>query len=138
MATQEVMVFDNLDPIEIKVTVGNKTYFLKEASGDAACKFDNARSATYEYNEGKLTKVHNPGDLEPLLVSLCLFDGDGNPVPEADIRKWPARIQSKLYDKAREISLIDVPITETELVGQITKLQKQLTVLRKKGDPLGN
>lgn len=116
--------FDDITPIEEKVYVGGVEYALRETSGDAAVKYDNARLNCYEYQDGKLTKVHDLADLEPLLVSLCLFDGGGKKVPEAVVRNWPARVQKALYIRAREISGMNEPPQTIEK--QIELLQRQL------------
>lgn len=117
--------FDNITPIEEKVHVGGVDYVLRETSGDAAVKYDNARLACYEYQDGKLVRVHDLANLEPMLVSLCLFMVDGvTPVSDATIRVWPARVQKALYTRAREISGMNEPVTSIEK--QIELLQKQL------------
>ena len=117
--------FDDITPIEEKVFIGGEEYLLRETSGDASVKYDNARLDRYEYQDGKLAKVKDLGDLEPLLVSLCLFMSDGKtPVSELTIRSWPARVQKSLYNRAREISgMNETPKTIKE---QIALLQKQL------------
>lgn len=112
------MSFD-LTPICIAVTVGNKKYALKEASGDAAVRYRNAQLGCTELGpDGKPKKIVGIGDTEPLLVSLCLFevtevDAEGNivktgaNVPVNTIRSWPARIQKALFEKIKEVSEID-------------------------------
>jgi hypothetical protein len=43
-------------------------------------------------------------NVEPLLVSLCLFRENGAPVLLATVRSWPARVVKSLFEKAKEIS----------------------------------
>lgn len=131
------MRFDDITPIEVEVFVGKEKYILRETSGAARVIYDNARLACYEYQEGKLVKVHDIASIEVLLVSLCLFMGDGvTPVPEVTIKVWPGRVYKALYEKAREISgMSDTP---ENLEEQIKLLQKQLSEYREKDDTLKN
>jgi len=100
--------FDDITPIEEKIHIGGGEYILREMSGDAAVKYDNARLNRYEYQDGKLTKIRDLADMEPLLVSLCLFMEDGKtPVSEATIRAWPCRVQKALHERAKQINDMD-------------------------------
>ena len=129
--------FDDITPIEVEVFVGKEKYILRETSGAARVIYDNARLACYEYQEGKLVKVHDMANIEVLLVSLCLFMSDGvTPVPEVTIKVWPGRVYKALYEKAREIS--GMSETPENLEEQIKLLQKQLSEYRDKDDTLKN
>jgi len=99
----EPMVFDDED-LAVPITIRGVEYVLKEATGGAACKFKNAQIACTELQDGKPVRVHNIANTEPFLVSLCLFDRDGNAVPEAVIRRWPSRVQKALFERAKSIS----------------------------------
>jgi hypothetical protein len=130
----EEFTFD-LTPIEIKVKVGERHYILREATGEAARTYRNQMTDCLTLGDsGKPRKVSGIASLEPLLVSLCLFDQAGNLVPESILIKWPARILRKLYDKAKLISLID---DEDETVESLTKerdkLDKKLKELADEG-----
>lgn len=129
--------FDDITPIEVEVFVGKEKYILRETSGAARVIYDNARLACYEYQEGKLVKVHDIANIEVLLVSLCLFMSDGvTPVPEVTIKMWPGRVYKALYEKAREIS--GMSETPENLEEQIKLLQKQLSEFKAKEDTLKN
>lgn len=129
--------FDDITPIEVEVFVGKEKYILRETSGAARVIYDNARLACYEYQEGKLVKVHDIANIEVLLVSLCLFMSDGvTPVPEVTIKVWPGRVYKALYEKAREIS--GMSETPENLEEQIKLLQKQLSEFKAKEDTLKN
>lgn len=105
--THESMDFDG-DLVEIPVRIEGQDYTLREASGDAACKYRNALiHGTVLGPNGKPQKLRNVADTEPLLVSLCLFDANGKNVPPERVRIWPSRIQAKLFNKAKEISDLD-------------------------------
>lgn len=116
--------FEDITPIEVPVHIQGTDYVLRETSGEAAVKYNDARLACNEYQEGKLVRVHGLADLEPLLVSLCLFTHDGVTVPKSVIINWPARVQKALYDKAREISGMNE--TPQSLRKQIEIMQRQL------------
>ena len=129
--SEESLNFD-LTPVTVPVCIGGKNYLLHEASGEAATIFNNARSDSYIYTDGKLSKVNHPADLEPLLVSLCLKDDAGNSVPKEVILKWPSRIQTKLFIKAKTISEMDISDDPKEIEQQIEKLQKILAEIKGK------
>lgn len=109
----------DLQPRQIEVQIGDKSYVLKEASEDAAAKYQNAlfRSTTLG-PDMKPVKVDGLADIEPLLVSLCLYDGEGNLVPLDVIRSWPARIVKKLYQWVRENSDLEGGEGEEERLGK--------------------
>jgi hypothetical protein len=99
-------------PVEVDVTIGGRPYVLQEASGDAACKYRNAlMNCTKLGPNGKAQSMHNAADVEPLLISMCLFrvnpekpDGQHPPVPLKIIRSWPNRIQKGLFNRIKAIS----------------------------------
>jgi len=136
----EELIFESLDCIELPVVVGNQKYILREANGDTAVKFQNARLAKHEYNEdGRLVRLKDTADLEPFLVSMCLFMEDGvTPVSEATIRSWPSHISSKLFDTGKKISHIDEVDDLETLEKQLVQLQNKVEQLRKKETPLKN
>lgn len=109
------MDFADLSLIEIPVTVGDKKYILREASEDSACKYRNAMLRCTKLGpEGKPASVHGIADVEPLLVSMCLFealpDGSGfkNSCTRVEtVRSWPSRIVKQLFEKTKEISDLD-------------------------------
>lgn len=109
--------FDNLVSAEIPVKVAGSSYTLKEASGKAAGTYRNACMAAITIGPtGKATAMKNLADVEPLLVSLCLFDENGRNVPLSTITAWPARIQKALFNKAKEISELEEVSDEKKLL----------------------
>ena len=125
------MITDDLTPQTEPVKLSGKDYSLREASGDAATKFANARLNCIKLGpDGKPQTVRGIADVEPLLVSLCLFDETGKNVPEATVRSWPARVQKVLFERAKEMSHLDDLETEAAIVAQITALQKRLEEMR--------
>lgn len=127
MNAEEVMIFDDITPTEIPVKIGDQQYTLKEATGEIQVKYQNAASAcTRLDSRGKFRGVEGIGDLEPLLVSLCLFNGDGKNVPIETIKGWRGSIQKKLFDKAKQISgMEDIATTRKEITEKIAELQER-------------
>lgn len=129
----EPLNFDDIALIEIPVKIGSKRYVLREATGDAACKYKNAQMACAKFNaDGKPAGVGNMADTEPLLVSLCLFEVDdqGQPlktsVPLQTVRGWPARIQKALFEKVQAISQLEIKETKETLTEKIDRMREQL------------
>ena len=101
----EAMDFSDLSLAEVPVQIGDKQYTLREATGDAACLYRNALLRCTKLGpQGKPETVQGMADVEPYLVSLCLFDENDKPVKASVIRKWPARIQASLFTRIKEIS----------------------------------
>src|SRR4051812_878860 len=99
VSVTSAMEFDSLEPIEVPVRLGSKSYVLREPSEDIACKYRNALlKATKLGSDGKPTSLEGLADIEPQLVSWCLFEvtnpgGDDQaklvkPVPVSVIRGW--------------------------------------------------
>jgi hypothetical protein len=125
--------FGSLQLIEVPITgPDRKKYMLREASGDAVAKFNNARARCVRFQNGGMSAVDGQGDLEPLLVSYCLFEvydtGEvaTKSVPVAMVRNWPERVIRRIYDKAREISEIDQDGSLEDLKKQRDKLNEQI------------
>lgn len=108
--------FSGLEPVYVSVKgPDGREYELREASGAAGKKYKNARTKGLHFAAGELSQLEGAGELEPLLVSLCLFDvtqgGAGGvsnaarPLTQPFVEKtFKARMIKKLYDKAYEIS----------------------------------
>jgi len=130
--------FDDLTPISIPVTYNKSQYTLREASGDAACRYRNAVMAcTVMSPEGNIIGVRDVASVEPLLVSLCLYDSQGANVPQEIIRTWPGRIVRQLFITARDISELSPEETEESLLKQQSEIAARLSILEK-GNPAKN
>jgi len=145
--------FDSMETIEVPVKFKGMDYVLREATSGAAKDFANARIARVKMSStGEATSYGSLGDLEPLLVSMCLFELNGKPVTVKFVESMPYRIQKTLYDKAKDISGMDdddplvvsldlalsredAPITKENLISWLTTLDgpqyKSLTKLAK-------
>lgn len=112
-----VLEFD-LSLKTVPVKLGDNEYELREASGEAAKKFSNARLARIKFSGGKADGLHDLGDLEPLLVSLCLFDlKTGKNIPQAVVETWPGRVVTALFNEAKKISgLEETNVTVSKLL----------------------
>jgi len=105
MADKNELDFGDLTLIEKPVVVAGKAYTLREATGDASCKYRNAvLKCTRIGPDGTATALDNLADVEPLLVSLCLVDDQGHHVHQSIIRSWPSRVVKKLFEVAKNIS----------------------------------
>lgn len=136
--------FGDLTPIELHVRIGGQPYLLREASGEAACKFENARLERTQFSaEGKVCGLKGMSDIEPLLVSLCLFqqqkllnDTLWRPVAEATIRTWPNRVVDRLFKKCKEISGLDAKEdTVASLVAERAEIDIKLAKLEGAPNP---
>lgn len=137
----EAIVFEekDLEPIVVPVTIGKKEYELREADEDTAVKYRNASISGVTWGQdGSATKMENIGDVEPLLVSLCLREvvkREGGtttyrPVTVQNLLKWKPKVVRKLFETAKEISNLNEEDTEEGLVKQIADLQQRLARLR--------
>lgn len=92
---------------EEQVKLDGKSYSLRQATGEAAETYRNAVLSATKLSNGKVSSVAGLASTESLLVSLCLFDSEGNAVHVKEIRKWPNPTVKALYDRAKEISDLD-------------------------------
>lgn len=134
--TSDFLDFQDLSsPIEVLVSnLFGKDYILREATGDVACKFQNKRTKCMKFGtDGKTASIDDIADVDPLLLSMCLFAPNVKnpgtfdvPVPITTIRSWPSRIVKKLVEKAKEISELE-DVEET-----VADLEKRLEAAKEK------
>jgi hypothetical protein len=129
------MIFESLDLIRVPVRIGAQQYVLREADEAAAVAYRNAVMKAVRMTEGGPTTLDGAADVEPLLVSRCLFTaneaGGLTPVPLAVIRTWPSRIVKPLFARAKAISeLEEGEDTAEQLQAKIDKLQARLDKLQ--------
>lgn len=99
----------NEEPVKIRDKDGTvRQYVLREASGGAATRYRNAALSCHLYNdEGRLVGFKDLASVEPLLVSLCIFevtDKGEVPVLKAVVESWPNHVQKQLFERALEMS----------------------------------
>jgi len=136
--------FGSHEIVKVSVTGPNKKqYNLVEASADATAKYKSAQARCARFKDGEMHGVDGVGDLEPYLVSMCLFpiNDKGEQATTSEnfsvIRGWPSPIVAKLYDKAREISEIDRDDDIKSLLKQRANLDKLIVKLQGE-DPAKN
>ena len=104
----EPIRFDSFALHEEPVFLGDKKFVLREASSGAATRYRNALLDCATMGpEGKPSKLSGMASVEPLLVSLCLFEEDGKPVPLAEIERWPSKIVKRLFNRVKDVSDLD-------------------------------
>lgn len=101
-ATNGDMVFDDLEPkhvtVRLKYAGRVEVYTLHEATEDASVKAENHRYRNAKATEdGRLSAADGLFDAPAYLVSLCLRDDKGNPVPEAKVRSFRPDVVRKLH-----------------------------------------
>lgn len=104
--------FDTLEPTRVPVRIGTTKYILQEADEDTATKFRNLATKGMTMQDGKMSFGSGLGDMEPFLVSRCLWElnEDGSirrQAPEQLVRSWPSRVVKPIFDEAKRISLLD-------------------------------
>lgn len=136
--------FDSLERVQVPVTLGKEKYILLEGSGDVAIKYRDAIMATInKMKDGKPDGgLKGIATVESYLLSLTLYKvtetggtmpmlGDGSPdpnylVPQQVIRSWPNRIISMLYERAKQISGLNLEDKAKELEGKTEEELKEM------------
>lgn len=121
-------------------------YLLVQPTEGTAVKYRNQKAKGLTFVGNNLAKVENPGDIEPLLVSWCLFQVEENSEPPkvkttksglpvevsiSTIHKWPAPIIRQMFDWVKKVGQLDEKETEESLNKKIKELQDQLEELKK-------
>lgn len=139
----DAMNFDDPTLREVPVKIGDKRFVLREASGDAACKWRNSILKATKLVDGKPASMDGLADGEPYLVSLCLFElnADGlelRPVPLHVVRSWPARVQKALFERVKSMSDLDDAEDAGALEKTIADAQEKLSRIRSGEDKAKN
>lgn len=115
---------------EVDFKIGKEIYKVREADGDASYKYRNKIIGCTELGaDGQAKSVKDIADVEPFLISMCLFDAAGKLVPATTIRKFKATVCKRLYELIKEISELDDGTTD-----DIAGLEKQLASVKEKLD----
>lgn len=133
----DVLKFDTLKRVEVDVEIDGKKYVLTEIFGEGAAKYRSAQAECTKLDDGKLSRLVGIGDLQPLLVSLCLFESYDlrgetklRPVLLSTVRSWPDRVVRALHEKAIEINpCLREKESEDSLKKKIADNQKRLAEL---------
>lgn len=98
----------DLAVVSIPVKVGGKQYTMKEASSGTATAYKNmVINNTKMGPDGKPQSMKNVADAEPFLVSKCLWDSNNKNPDLYEVREWPSRVTTQLFEKIKEISGMD-------------------------------
>jgi len=117
-----VLDFSDLEPIEIPFEVDGTKYFLKEASGATAKKFQNERISRVIYGaNGKVEGLKNVADLAPLLVSMCITTEAGKAVPQSVVESWNDKLVQRLFVAAKQISFLEETTTPQKVLTDLLK-----------------
>jgi hypothetical protein len=136
--------FSGIEIKEITVVGPNKVeYTLREANGRTAKEHRNALMSSARFGpDGKCIGLESLASVESKFVASCLWDKQGRNPSFTLVEQWPARIQKKLYEKAKELSdmgeeqpikealeyalsLDDSPISFEDLADWISKIEDQ-------------
>lgn len=135
------MNFDSLELIQKKLTLAGQAHVMVEASEAVAVRFNSARGKATRMVKGEVVGVEGAGELQPLLVSLCLYratkegelprnkDGEPDPrflVPERTVRGLPSRIVKKMFKWIRETSDLDEVENKEVLEQRLKETQEKL------------
>lgn len=149
----ETMDFTDLEPVSRSVKYKEKQYVLREASADAAAKYRNQGLRGARFSEGKMVGMGDVADLQPYLVSLCLWELVGaakedsaetvsaarekngtveKPVDLKVIRTWPERMVKEMFNWVKDVSMLDEEETEEVLNKRLQDTQKKLDEIKAK------
>lgn len=105
------MVFENLEPVEVPVTLGSKRYILRQPSSAAATKYRDALFASATMIGGTIRPNGVGASAEPTLVADCLFelyDDKGTEkrrkVLLSFVNELPDTVVTAMFAKLKEIS----------------------------------
>lgn len=111
------MVFEDLEPVEVPVSIRGRKYLLREADGAAAVKYRNANTRGARMDkDAKIVTLGEIAEAEPVLVAACLcpldgtgkvrYDPAGNPVTATVqlVLTFRAATIRELFRKVKEIS----------------------------------
>lgn len=130
--TQE-MVFDDLEPIEVPITIGKRKLILREADEAASVAWRNCQIRSARMVDGKFVGMGDLANSEPLLISKCLRDASTNKnIPIEEINRWKSRVVKSLFDRLSKISELDTMDTVEQLEKRITEDTEKLKRLKAK------
>jgi len=129
--------FEDLTPIELPVKIAGKEYLLREASGEDARIYNNARMRGVQMEGDKILSLpEDSAGIPSLLVSRCLWETkDGKPTARVAIQKvrgWPERVIKPLFEKAKDISELQDEDTEEGLYKQMADLRERMKKLKER------
>lgn len=139
---QHPFVFESLEPRQVDVTIEGRAHLLKEASEAASVRWRNAQVGSARIGaDGKINRIGDIADAEPLLLSDCLFEKSGEgvnpplkPVPVATIRSWPSRVVKPLVEWVMRSSGLEERETKETLEKRLAEVQEKLASIKEEED----
>jgi hypothetical protein len=120
----EEMVFDGPEVIEVPVTIFGKRYVLREANSEVSAKYKNTILKATKLSDDGGSQTFKDGYAEAALVLVagCLFEKYEHPqqgtlerpVSLQQVKALPNRVFAPLFDKAKEISRLEVQNDEAK------------------------
>lgn len=94
--------FSDLAPQSMEFEWGGQSYVLHEPTAGVVRKYQNEQSARLKYSStGEIAGVSDIGDMDPLLVSMCVKTTEGNAIPKSVIESWPSKLVSRLAKEVK-------------------------------------
>lgn len=101
-----ISVLRKSQPVELEVAENEVVvYSVKEMTGAQRDEYLNkvTQKTTRDAN-GEVVGMKDYKGLYSNLLSLCLYDADGKPIPESKIQEWPDTAQKVLFDIATDLN----------------------------------
>jgi hypothetical protein len=101
-----ISVLRKSQPVELEVSEGDVVrYAVKEMTGAQRDEYFNktAQRTTRDAN-GEVIGMKDYKGLYSTLLSFCVYDADGKPIPESKIQEWPDTAQKALFEIARDLN----------------------------------
>ena len=96
-------------PVTLRDAQGQAVkYVLRELTGKGRDQYLNNLTGRLVTDAKGNSRMKDFTGLQTNLVGRCLYRaGDDSPVPEKELHDFPARVLTKLFDTAKEISGLD-------------------------------
>lgn len=92
-------------PIELETEDGSVvTFEIREMDGLSGAEYKNKLKSKIKVTADGQSEISSFTGLYSDLLSRCLFDAVGNPVPAETIEKWPESALSQLFEVAQEVN----------------------------------
>lgn len=106
---KQLLEFDlklNEQPVILKDAKGVPTHYtLREMDGNQRDEHMQDSASRMKFDEkGNAKGLSSYKGIQSKLISLCLFDAEGKPVPEKTINAWPATTISGLFKAAQQLN----------------------------------
>lgn len=102
----KISVIRKSQPIDIEIEEGQEVrFYVKEMTGAQRDDYFNRASKKTKLNDkGEVIGVSDYTGSYSLLLSVCLYDANGELVPEKTIQSWPDGAQKALSEVAALIN----------------------------------